>query len=164
MKFKVFSALCLAGLVSACTDTEITQAPVDVTFASKSASQGLAGYHSTKMRAFLKEDTAKKRKKAELTGVPCIVKGSGYSAKFVTPAIVNLPTYGGSTRAVNIVCDYNGQKVSGNVIPKNLTSEQMMASSGQGGLLGVLLVASIDAARDKSADKWGYIDYSVGFD
>lgn len=161
MKPKILCVGLCAVLVAGCNSTtEITNKPVDVAFKSNAAAQGIVGYEPTPVRAYLKSDG----KKAELTGVPCQIEGSGYSAKLLTPSLVNLPDYRDKSRPVSVSCTYDGKQATAQSLPYNATSENMMNNSSGGGLLGAIIVAGIDAARNKSNDDWSYHSASVEFE
>lgn len=141
----------LAALaVSACNSYE-PATPVDVVMSSQSAKP--AGFHVVAVRTFVTTSG----KKNEVKGVPCQLRGSGFSSSFQSPASVNVPTYGPSSRAIETKCTYNGVTETKVSAPVNITEQKAISSGASGGLLGALVVAAVVSGReDKATDEFGY--------
>ena len=93
----------------------------------------------------------------EITGVPCEVTGSGFSARVVTPAAVNVPVYGLRSKAIYVECTYNGQVKDVSLAAVNITENKALANGASGGLLGVIIVGAVVAGRkNKDQDEYGY--------
>ena len=149
MKKLIAITACL--LVSACADFK-TAKPADIKFNSKQQA-GVRGYHPMPVRAFVGSATADK----EITGVPCEVTGSGFSARVVTPAAVNVPVYGLRSKAIYVECTYNGQVKDVSLAAVNITENKALANGASGGLLGVIIVGAVVAGRkNKDQDEYGY--------
>lgn len=93
----------------------------------------------------------------EISGVPCELIGSGFSARVVTPASVNVPVYGLRSKAIYVKCTYKGQEKDVSLAAVNITENKAMASGAGGGLLGVIIVSAVVAGRkNKDQDEYGY--------
>lgn len=154
----VLSALLLGA---ACTPAvEVTSRPVDVTWTSTQNQTALRGYDATFVRSYNEREG---QSKTETTGVACDFQGSGFNGAVQTPGIVNLPSFGAGSRPVTFTCTNGEETVVKQALAYNVTSEERIAAGASGGLLGVIVMAGVDAARDKSADTWGYRDVAVSF-
>jgi len=136
------------------------QSPVDVTWTSTQNQTALRGYDATFVRSYIEKEN---QSKTETTGVACDFQGSGFNGAVQTPGIVNLPAFGAGSRPVTFTCTNGDETVVKQAIPYNVTSEERISAGASGGLLGVIVMAGVDAARDKSADTWGYRDVAVSF-
>ena len=146
---------------AACATNEpVTSVPVDVITVDKSAHSGLVGYEPIYVRTYLKPAG---KSRTEIKNVTCEIKGPGYTAKVVTPGIVNLPDKRDRSSSVNIICKKDGEIRNAIVTPYNKTSANLVNSGGSGGLLGVLLVSGIDSIRNKTDDDWGYPNAEIIF-
>jgi len=156
MKKILILTACL--LVTGCAEFK-TAKPSDVTFNAKQQS-GIKGYHPMPVRAFLGSATAN----TEITGVPCDVIGSGFKARAVTPAAVNVPVYGLRSKAIYVKCSYNGQEKDVSRPAVNLTESKALANGASGGLLGIIVVSAVVAGRkNKEQDEYGYNDVNMIF-
>ena len=155
---KFILALAALSLVAACEPYK-TAKPSDVRFAS-GGNKGVLGYHPMPVRAFV----GRISQKAELTGVPCEVVGSGFRAKVITPAALNVPVYGLKSRAIYVSCVYDGETVDLSLRPLNLTENKAMQNGASAGLLGVVVATAVVASRkDKQHDEYGYANVSMIF-
>lgn len=162
LHIRQFSALSLLVLGAACTPAiEVTTQPVDVTFTSNASQPALTGYDATFVRSYVAEGN---QSKTETTGASCTFQGSGFNGLVQTPSIVNLPVFGAGSRPVTFSCTDGKATVVRQAIPYNVTSDEKIAAGANGGLLGVIVMAGVDAARDKSDDAWGYRDVEVTFE
>jgi hypothetical protein len=93
----------------------------------------------------------------ELAGATCSLSATGYSASMRTPAKVRVPLYREHSSTLAVTCEMPGyQKRMVTVAPYDATRASRLASSGSGGLLGVVVVAVVDAAADNSKNDWRY--------
>jgi hypothetical protein len=97
----------------------------------------------------------------EVLGVRCTVKGTGFTASFITPALIKMPTYVGTADPVTISCKMDKETKDREVKPINMTLARMnQASVSGGGLLGVALGAAMKgiakASRDPLKDEFEY--------
>ena len=161
----------VAGL-SACTESmEITQAPVDVTRNSSFVTQNYVGDDQSVVRSYFAEDEEKGTEKTEFAGAQCQIKGRGFSAKFTTPVILNLPDYDYYTAAATGQCAVNGVARPLVLKPYNETvrarTEAASNAGASGGLIGILAAGIVsgvvEAANDPSDDDWDYPNASVMF-
>ena len=99
----------------------------------------------------------KSTKREELTDVNCILKGDGFRAEFITPAQIEVPDYGYASSSLRIECKHPGYNTAfHNTKPYDIDKESRMNSSTSGGLLGVFVVAAINAADDEKNNNFGY--------
>ncbi|WP_458876620.1 hypothetical protein [Arenibacterium sp. CAU 1754] len=140
----------------------MTYAPIEtppqrVAFSSKTAQSNVDKFSTSAFRVTRKEGS----KDVEIKGVACSIRGTGYSARVITPALVELPTYRGKTDPIQVSCSASGISVAETVQPYNETLARIRSSqSTSGGLIGVLAVAAVQgvmqAARDPSKDQFAY--------
>ena len=89
--------------------------------------------------------------------VTCSLSATGFSASMRTPAKVRVPLYREQSSTLAVTCEMPGyQKRMVTVSPYDATRASRLASSGSGGLIGVAVVAAIDAAADNSKNDWRY--------
>lgn len=170
MTFKGSLAAGLAlALLTACTQAEITQPPINITPSGPGA-VGLDVYASARNRgnpvpAFRGQNTVQVRTwgpssdggRTELTGVGCSLDSGVYTARFSTPANIIVPDYGPNSPALFIRCttDSASGSVTANVV--NLTAQQRSASAVGTGLLGAIVIGAVNEAnRDNLNDDFGY--------
>jgi hypothetical protein len=93
----------------------------------------------------------------ELAGATCSLSATGFSASMRTPAKVRVPLYREKSSTLAVTCEMPGyQRRMVTVAPYDATRASRLGSSGSGGLIGVLVVAAIDAAADNSKNDWRY--------
>lgn len=163
IKFITFAgaALVLAG----CQGAEITQPPVHYKATKALNPKGVDTFTA---RTYVKTNDGRK----EVTGVPCKLTAPGFSASFVTPAVVTTPDMGTRTPPGSVTCTYEGQKKlqvmkTFNVTTTEIDTRSHSAAAGAG-LLG-FVVAEISASsqksrRDATLDVYGFPDLAMVFD
>ena len=167
---KSLSLFCAALAVSGCANNmEITSPPVNVTRHSGFDTARYQGDHPVNVRSFF---TAKKsnggEERTEFSGAQCRIQGRGFTAKFSTPAIVNLPDHGFYSQAVTGQCA-TGEAVRPVVAkPYNITVANIKSNNGAGGGVLGMVVAGVAnsialAANDPTNDDYGYHNISVKF-
>lgn len=93
----------------------------------------------------------------EIGGAHCELSTANFSAKMSTPARVRVPLYRGSSSVLGIHCQKEGyRKKHTTLAPIDIVRRQRFANSGQGGLIGVAVVAAIDAVADNTRNEWRY--------
>lgn len=93
----------------------------------------------------------------ELENIGCQVESDGYKASIKTPADVRVPDYGYASRPISVQCNAPGYRPSfKNQSAYNRTFEQRMNGAHNGGLIGVVAVAVINAASDEKKLDFGY--------
>jgi hypothetical protein len=93
----------------------------------------------------------------ELAGATCSLSATGFSATMRTPAKVRVPLYREKSSTLAVTCEMPGyQKRMVTVAPFDATRASRLASSGSGGLIGVVVVAAVDAMADNSKNDWRY--------
>lgn len=148
--------------LSACaTPAPVSTEPVNVTVTDKSKNFSTEGIESVYVRTFI---DSKGEPKKEVTNVTCVVKGDGYKASVVTPGLLNMPDRGRRSKPASITCTKGDEIRSAAIQPYNKTSRRMMNAGEAGGLLGVIIMAGYDTARNKTNDDWGYQSVDVIFD
>jgi hypothetical protein len=112
--------------------------PQKVAFSSQPARTNVDSFSTSAIRTIREEG----KKSAEVKGAACKIRGTGYSARVITPALVELPTYLGKTDPVHISCNAGAMSVAETVEPNNETLARIQsAQSSGGGLAGALAVA-----------------------
>ena len=159
---KIISGLIAATILAGCSEqAPITTPPVDVTREAGFQTAGIQDFQPITIRATGK--VGGKSASTEISGANCELSGSGYSAKFITPAVVRVPNYGRTGRAVTVFC--RSQNLSGletaNVFNRDLSARRAsVANSGNGnGILGALIAGGIAASmKEREGDRFGYGD------
>lgn len=156
----LIATLVMGVALSGCTTgVPITSPPQNVTFTSAIAQKNIAAIDVVEIRAMRSETGAGRKKKSEVLGAACHLKGNGFKAKFVTPAKLNVPTYLGKTDAITATCTLAGERASATLMPVNVTAN-VKADPVGGGLVGILIMvavtASIKAARNPTKDEFDY--------
>ncbi|MFW8592696.1 hypothetical protein [Cribrihabitans neustonicus] len=159
MKTKTLSGLLVLSVSGCMSYAPIDTPPQRVAFASETARDNVHDFSSVAIRTIKGEGS----KKAEVKGAACTLRGTGYSARVITPAMVELPTYLGKTDPVQVTCTAGAMSAAETVKPYNLTLANIKsAQASGGGLVGVLAVAVtkgiMKSARDPSKDIYAYRD------
>lgn len=150
--------IAFALTVSGCMSyAPIETPPQKVAFSSQTAQTNVDSFSTSAIRTIREEG----KKKVEVKGAACKIRGTGYSARVITPALVELPTYRGKTDPVQISCNAAGMSVAETVEPRNETLARLQATqSSGGGLVGALAVAIAKgvakSTRDPSKDEFAY--------
>ncbi|MCT4553379.1 MAG: hypothetical protein N4A53_01710 [Pelagimonas sp.] len=163
MKFSKTWLLGLAAvsLSAGCMQlAEIETPPQSVTFTSKQAQDNAAGFSQMAVRSFVSTEKGRKDDQ-EMLGARCSVKGRGFKADVVTPALIKMPIYTGASSPADISCRTDKDRASTTVKPFNATLARINATqSSGGGLLGVVVTAAVKgmatAARDPLKDEFNY--------
>jgi hypothetical protein len=162
--------ICATSLLIACTPAEISSPPISVTPTNKANAVGLDVYAGPRRRGnpvpkFRGQETIAVRssaiasdgKRKELSGVPCTLDSGLYTASFVTPANLVVPDYGPNSPAIFIRCISEDQSGSKTINAFNATTQKRMSGASAGGLIGVLVVGAVTAARaDPEKDEFAY--------
>ncbi|MEO1137981.1 MAG: hypothetical protein AAFW87_00860 [Pseudomonadota bacterium] len=94
----------------------------------------------------------------------CTIKAKGYSAKFTSPAVVNMPSFGKETTSAKLNCNYAGTTISETLQPKNLSQG---SRTGNAIAVGVLLcpvcgtAMAVGGAAEKDGDVYGFEDKTL---
>ena len=156
--------------LSACAPAEITSHPISVTPKNASNAVGLDVYAGPRRRgnpvpAFRGQETLAIRatgagsngQRKELSGVPCTLDAGVYSAAFTTPAKLIVPDYGPNSPAIFIRCTHEDQSGSMTINAFNATTQQRMSTAAAGGIVGMIVVGAVTAARvDNEKDEFKY--------
>jgi len=93
----------------------------------------------------------------EMAGAACSLEATGFSATMTSPAKVRVPLYRGQSSTLAVTCQKPGyQKRMITVAPIDATRQARLASGVNGGILGAVIVAGIDAAADNTKNDWRY--------
>ncbi|MGJ4889880.1 hypothetical protein ACQR1Y_16900 [Bradyrhizobium sp. HKCCYLRH3099] len=93
----------------------------------------------------------------EMAGASCSLEASGFTATMTSPAKVRVPLYRGQSSTLAVTCQKPGyQKRMITVAPYDATRQARLASGANGGILGAVIVAGIDAAADNTKNDWRY--------
>lgn len=135
----------------------ITSAPVSVTPTGNPVLQGVIGFEPTPVRAY--------QGRNELSGVTCDIVGVGYTARVVTPGLVNLPDQRAQSQPVTATCRKDEAIRSVVVHAYSRTaSNNRESAQANGGILGVVFSGVVEGVRDKSNDDWAYPTIRTEFD
>jgi hypothetical protein len=93
----------------------------------------------------------------EMAGASCSLAATGFSATMTSPATVRVPLYRSQSSTLAITCQKPGfQNRMVTVAPFDATRATRLASGSGGGLIGAVVVATVDAAADNSKNDWRY--------
>lgn len=99
-----------------------------------------------------------KNRRVEKKGIPCYIKGDEFIVNYASPANLRLPLFGANTSDLTMVCIYEGKKRVKNLKIRNVTSERIAGIGSAGGLIGVVITASIaSACGNQSNDDYTYM-------
>ena len=174
MKNRMIIAAAALSL-AACAAPAIQTPPIPVTPTSQANAIGLDVYGRDRQRGgavprFRGQSTVEVRafgqlegkRYGELPGSACDLDSGVYKATFNAPANIVVPNYGPNSPAIFVKCSAGDLSGSTTARVINMTSNERMNNAGAGGLLGVVIVAAIDAAaRDDETDTFGYNNIRV---
>jgi hypothetical protein len=157
---KKFAVLTLLPLLASCTEYAAVDTPaVPVNYTTETAKNNVDTTQNVTMRTVFETTQSGKTEKAEISGVPCKIKGTGYRASIVTPAIVKMPLYRGKTDPFTLTCTYKNKTKTQKLRALNETKNAKPTSSG-GGIAGILIQAAVVGAmkglRDPQKDRFSY--------
>lgn len=170
MHFSSKAAIFSGILLAACSQAEITSPPIVVTPTNAANAAGLDVYAGPRRRgnpvpSFRGQETlpirtsgvASDGARKELSGVPCTLDSGVYTAAFTTPANLIVPDYGPNSPAIFVRCTHEDQSGSATINAFNATTQQRMSNAAAGGLLGVIIVGAVTAAKvDNEKDEFKY--------
>jgi len=151
-------------LLTACSAAKmnITSKPVGVQQTAGYVSTGITETQPLEVRTYQKvEDSLK-----EVQKVNCELKGRGFTAKVITPGIVNIPVYGKGSPAVTTYCTSNDLAGTKSALIANLDLQTRKASTANagatGGLLGALIATAVSANMgERKGDRFAYNPIAV---
>jgi hypothetical protein len=93
----------------------------------------------------------------EIAGATCTLSAADFSATMQSPAKVRVPLYRAQSSALAVACEMPGfQRRLVTLEAYDSTRQSRLASSGNGGLIGVIAVAAVDAMADNTKNDWRY--------
>jgi hypothetical protein len=93
----------------------------------------------------------------EIAGAACTVSAADFSASAKTPAKVRVPLYRAQSSQLAVACEMPGYKKRMlTVAAFDVTRSQRLSSGSQGGLIGAIAVAAVDAMADNTKNDWKY--------
>lgn len=150
-------ATCVAAIValsSCASNSQLSTPPIEVSFQSEQARSQTSQFVVLPSRTYLFDAN---RKRNEIEGVPCQIKGNGFQVTYTTPANVRLPTYGIETADLEMTCTWEDERRFQPLHVRNLTLESIQSSGVHGGLVGVVVTAGIAAGRgNRPDDRYSY--------
>ncbi len=112
-----------------------------------------AGDQLVEVRTFQNSDHGE----VEMAGASCSLAATDFSATMTSPAKVRVPLYRGQSSTLAVTCQKPGfQKRMVTVAPYDATRQSRLASGANGGLIGAVVVAAVDAAADNTKNDWRY--------
>jgi hypothetical protein len=111
-----------------------------------------------------KSENSSRPKKVEFSGARCNLEGTGFMGNVTTPAKVRVPIYGNASSELAVRCVADGrQPVIQTARAYNKTKSDRLESGSNGGLLGVVFVAAVNAASDETKHVFLYPAINVQF-
>lgn len=138
-----------------CAEPPVTTPPVIMQFSSPQSAAKVNSYDLVTVRTV----TGQFRNRRTVQGAACDVFGPGYSASFVSPAILQLPLYRGDTSDVRVACKApvdGAVKSDAVTVPAtNLSAPDDEGITIRTGSSGTSLDA-VFSIRDRSEDRFDY--------
>lgn len=170
MYTKTSLAFCILALTASCAATPDPEAEkakhlkpkeeaLDVTFTDKKLAESVIGFRAARVTTVIGEGSSGGAGSSTIGGeesvqANCKVQSDGYSAKFQTPAIVNMPSFGTSTKPAKLTCEYDGKSYSQTYEPSNLSAD---SRTGNALAVGIILcpICGVGMAAANSSPKSG---------
>lgn len=150
----VFTASLVLVLTGCNTTSTLTTPPVEASFSSAAKRGDVEKYVILQSRTTALND---QKRREQVDGVPCAVRGDGFSLSYKTPANLRIPVFGVKTSDLSMSCTYKGSKKYKPIGVRNLTAERIANSGAGGGLIGSLIASGIAASRgNKPGDDYTY--------
>ena len=90
----------------------------------------------------------------EVAGATCEIASIYYDLTVTTPGVASLPSFATRTPPIRVACTLDGQTVTRDFEPANLTMNEQMTTGGvMGGLLGSIIGAAV---TDPATSVFGY--------
>ena len=103
-------------------------------------------------------------RKTEFAGARCVLSGTGFEGNVTTPSKIRVPIYGYESSELAVRCVADGyQPVVKTVRAINKTKSDRFASASGAGLIGVFVVAAVNAASDETKHVFLYGPLNVDF-
>ena len=163
---------CLALIASCSGIKDVTARNVDVVLSPDFDRRGWVGTHTVTIHTIQDVDVEPwtiRTDGGEMTDIPCTLQGHGFSARFLSPAKVNLPDLGYRSKPVQGACDSNGVIRRFDLRPVNITQRSGHEDRGLvNQVLGAFFEgAMLEAARytlnNERNDDFGYEGRDVHF-
>ena len=154
---------------SVVTPTLAGASGVDVYAARRQNGEAVPSYRGdqfVEVRSYTKQQVknSSRKKQVEFAGAQCGISGSGFKGEITTPAKIRVPIYGHESSELAVRCAAEGKTpVVRTVRAYNKTKSDRLKGSGSGGVLGVVLVAAINAASDEKKHVFLYPEVAVQF-
>ncbi len=135
---------------------------INVTFNDKAVAKDVIGFRATSITA-ISEKSGGGGSAAQGTtkrlSLSCKLTGSGFSAEFETPAVLNLPSLGKNSKSVKVDCSYKDKMISETYKAVNLSK-----TSRDGAVLAVGIVVcpicgvvgALANGGEQDSDVYGY--------
>lgn len=156
-------AVLLAGFLAACqTNRTLSTPPVEARFGSETVRSNVEKFVILQSRTTALND---RKRRVDVDGIPCSVKGDGFSLTYHTPANLKLPVFGVRTSDLSMSCTYKGARKYKSIKVRNVTAERIANSGAGGGLIGSLIASGIAASRgNKPGDNYTYVSPTMFLD
>ncbi len=156
-------AVFLAGFLTACQSTRtLSTPPVEARFSSETARNNVEKYVILQSRTTALNE---KKRRVDVDGIACSVRGDGFSLNYRTPANLKLPVFGVRTSDLSMSCAYQGSRKYKSINVRNVTAERIANAGAGGGLIGSLIASGIAASRgNKPGDDYTYASPTMFLD
>ena len=152
---------------SVVTPTLAGASGVDVYAAKRQNGEAVPTYRGdqfVEVRSYAKQSVknSSRKKNVEFGGARCALSGSGFEGNITTPAKIRVPIYGHESSELAVRCAADGYRPTVRTVRAfNKTKSDRLKGSGSGGVLGVVLVAAINAASDEKKHVFLYPEVAV---
>ncbi len=154
---------------SVITPTFAGASGVDVFAAKRQNGEIVPAYRGdqfVEVRSYAKQTVknSTRKKNVEFSGAQCALSGTGFKGNLTTPAKIRVPIYGHESSELALRCVSEGYSPTIRTVRAfNKTKSDRVKGSGSGGVLGVVLVAAINAASDEKKHVFLYPEVAVQF-
>ena len=171
---KPVAGLLMAASLTGCVASEgatqrVRQDIVSVTFNQNAAGLTPAGYEKSKVRVLKKRPEGVTLNAVDDVAADCTLTGKQFSARFVTPATVNIPNYGRNSQPIKLDCTYGSKTITRVRSVENLSQNQRDAKASNAvagvvflnpGLIAGAAASKVDVGKN-GEDLYGYFHFLI---
>jgi len=113
---------------------------------------------------FQNSKNSSRKKKVEFVGARCSISGTGFEGNVTTPGKIRVPIYGHASSELAVRCVADGrQPAIQSVRAYNKTKTDRLNGASSSGVLGVVLIAAVNAASDETKHVFLYSPLNIEF-
>ncbi len=149
---KMLLVFAAAGFLAGCdTNADITSPPVAVAYSKNFDQTRLKAGAPIAVRTFLPREEGSSEEPVEVKGASCELKSQEMHASFITPALVELPSFKGKPSIMHISCKAGDKAGAGNFNPGK--PQTIFVGDPVSMVIANLASAAVTAA----SNRWAYV-------